>query len=58
MLLIDVCVKVASLGTTILMFVNEIGFQNPDLLYFYGTVDGNEAQLIQHITQLSFLLIA
>lgn len=39
------------------MIVDEIGYQNPDLLYFYGTVNGNEAQLIQHISQLNFLLM-
>lgn len=54
---VDVCIKLASFGQSILMIVEEIGFQNPDLLYFYGTVNGNEAQLIQHISQLNFLLM-
>ena len=55
---VDVCIQLASFGQSILMIVDEIGYQNPDLLYFFGTVNGNEAQLIQHISQLNFLLMA
>lgn len=54
---VDVCIQLASFGESILMIVDEIGYQNPDLLYFYGTVNGNEAQLIQQISQLNFLLM-
>jgi hypothetical protein len=36
--------------------VTEIGFQNPNLLYFYGFYGDSEAQLIQHMSQLNFLL--
>ena len=54
---VDVCIQIASFGVSILMLVDEIGFQNPDLLYFYGTVNGNKAQLIQHVSQLNFLLM-
>lgn len=39
------------------MIVDEIGYQNPDLLFFYGIVNRNEAQLIQYISQLNFLLM-
>ncbi|MCI8513105.1 MAG: hypothetical protein HFI93_00520 [Lachnospiraceae bacterium] len=54
---VDVWVQLASFGQSVLMVVDEIGFQNPDMLYFYGTVNGNEAQLIQHTSQLNFLLM-
>ncbi len=54
----DVCVKLASFGTNVLMSVDEIGYQNPDILFFYGTVEGNPAQLIQHSSQLNFMLLA
>ena len=54
---VDVLVQLSSFGSG-LMLVEEIGFQNPDLLYFYGTVSGNKAQLIQHMTQLNFMLLA
>lgn len=54
----DVCAQLAAFGTSILMYVTDIGYQNPDILYFYGSVNGNEAQLIQHMSQLNFLLMA
>lgn len=54
---VDVCVQLASFGQSMIMIVDEIGYQNPDLLYFYGTINGNEAQLIQHASQLNFLLM-
>lgn len=54
----DVYVQLASFGSNILMYVDSIGYQNPDMLYFYGTINGNEAQLIQHVSQLNFLLMA
>lgn len=46
------------LGANIKMTVYKIGYQNPDILCFYGLVDGKEAQLIQHMNQLNFLLMA
>lgn len=55
---VDVCVQLASFGASIIMYVSDIGFQNPDILYFWGFVNGNEAQLIQHISQLNFMLMA
>lgn len=55
---LDVCVELASFGTSIVMQVIDIGYQNPDILYFWGYVNGNKAQLIQHISQLNFLLMA
>ena len=55
---VDVCVALASFGTNMIMQVTDIGYQNPDMLYFYGYIDGNETQLIQHTSQLNFVLMA
>ena len=55
---IDVCVALASFGTNMIMQVTDIGYQNPDMLYFYGYINGNETQLIQHVSQLNFILMA
>ena len=55
---VDVCVALASFGTSMIMQVTDIGYQNPDMLYFYGYIDGNETQLIQHTSQLNFVLMA
>ena len=54
----EVAIRLASFGTSILMSVEDLGYQNPDVLYFYGKVNGEEAQLIQHASQLNFLLLA
>ena len=54
----EVALHLASFGTSMVMAVTDIGYQNPDMLYFYGTVNGQVAQLIQHISQLNFLLLA
>lgn len=52
----EVALNLASFGSTITMIVTDIGYQNPDILYFYGFVNGKDAQLIQHISQLNFLI--
>ncbi|MBQ8280677.1 MAG: hypothetical protein IJZ23_12620 [Roseburia sp.] len=54
----EVALLLASFGSSITLAVTDIGYQNPDLLYFYGTINGKEAQLIQHTSQLNFLLTA
>ena len=54
----DVCVNLASFGQSLIMDVETIKYQNPNLLYFYGKVNDMDAQLIQHMTQLNFLLLA
>ena len=52
----EVALKLASFGSAIMMYVVTIGYQNPDMLYFYGFVDGQPAELIQHMSQLNFLI--
>lgn len=55
----EIAVVLASFGATILLTVTGIGYEYPDLIYFYGfTEDGKPAQLIQHVNQLNFLLTA
>lgn len=55
---VDVCIALAAFGTSMIMQVTDIGYQNPDMLYFYGYINGSETQLIQHISQLNFALMA
>lgn len=52
----EVALLLASFGTSVTMQVTDIVYQNPDLLYFYGYVNGKKSQLIQHTSQLNFLL--
>lgn len=56
---LDVMVKLVSFGESMILSIDTIGYQNPDILFFYGTnTDGNPIELIQHMSQLSFLLLA
>lgn len=54
----EVGLKLASFGQSITMAVTDIGYSNPSTLVFYGLVNGQNATLIQHMSQLNFLLFA
>ena len=54
----DVMVQMSTVGKEIIMLVEDISYQNPYLLYYYGKINGQEAQFIQHQSQLNFLLLA
>lgn len=54
----EVSVKLTSFGQSVTMAVTSIGYSNPSTLVFYGLVGGQRATLIQHVSQLNFLLIA
>lgn len=54
----EIAVMLASFGSSVIMNVTNLNFQNPDMLYFYGFVNGREAQLIQHMTQLNFIIMS
>ena len=54
----EVGIQLASFGQSILLNVIDIGYSNPCLIHFYGYYNGNKAHLIQHVNQLSFLLIS
>ncbi|MFV0383014.1 DUF6173 family protein [Paracoccus sp. (in: a-proteobacteria)] len=41
------------------LHVRGMGYKNPNIIEFYGMLDGNrQVAVIQHISQLNFLLIA
>lgn len=54
----EVALQLASLGQSITLAVTSIGYSNPSTLVFSGYVDGRPATLIQHMTQLNFLLLS
>ena len=54
----EVAVKLASFGQSVTMSVIDIGYSNPSTLVFYGYVGDQQATLIQHLSQLNFLLLA
>lgn len=53
----EVAVKLAAFGQSITMSITDIGYSNPSTLIFYGYVGNQPATLIQHMSQLNFLLI-
>ena len=54
----EVAIMLASFGQSITMSVIDIGYSNPSTLVFYGYVSNQRATLIQHMSQLNFLLVA
>ena len=54
----EVGVRLVTFGQTVVFHLTDIGYYNPSLLSFYGTMDdGSPVHLIQHVTQLSVLLM-
>ncbi len=55
----QVGMRLVSFGQNIQFHVEDLGYYNPSLIIFYGrTEDGQALQLIQHVSQISFLLMA
>jgi hypothetical protein len=55
----EVGMKLVTFGQAITFHVTGLGYANPSLIFFYGeTVDGDSMQLIQHVSQISFVLMA
>jgi hypothetical protein len=55
----EVGVRLVTFGQTITFHVSKLGYHNPSLIFFYGeTPEGDKVQLIQHVSQISFVLMA
>ena len=55
----EVGARLVSFGSAVTIHVQQIGFSTPALITFSGlTEKGDKVQLIQHISQLSFLLVS
>lgn len=55
----EVGMRLVSFGKSVQFHVEELGYYNPSLIIFYGrTEDGQPMELIQHVSQISFLLMA
>lgn len=54
----EVGIRLVSFGQSIQFHVTDIDYRNPHLFFFYGFLDdGSPVELMQHVSQLSFLLI-
>lgn len=55
----EIGIRLASFGGIVAFHAQQIGFSKPNVITFYGITDeGERVQLIQHVSQLSFLLKA
>lgn len=54
----EVGVKLVTYGNTYQFYLTDLGYHNPYLIFFYGILpDGSPIQLIQHVSQINFVLI-
>lgn len=55
----EVGARLVSFGGREIIHIEDVGYWGPDLIIFYGSnVDKNQVELLQHITQVSVLLVA
>ncbi len=55
----EVIARLVSFGETIQFSIEGIGFSDPSLIIFSGhTADGSHVQLVQHVNQISILLLS
>jgi len=52
----EVGIMMTNFGQSVLMYVQQITYEDPVLMVFKGYVNGREATRIQHINQLNFML--
>lgn len=54
----EVGIRLVTFGQTVVFHLNNIGYWNPSLISFSGvTEDGSPVELIQHVSQISVLLM-
>ena len=52
-------IQLANFGGEKALHVRGMGFRNPNIIEFYGLLDGDrQVAVVQHVSQLNFLLVA
>jgi hypothetical protein len=55
----EIGIQLANFGLAAQLHIRSIGYKNPNLIEFFGVdPNDNEVTLVQHISQLNFMLIA
>jgi hypothetical protein len=55
----EVGMKLVSFGQATQFSVSHLGYTDPSIIWFAGVLsDGSSVELIQHVSQISFLLLA
>lgn len=52
----DIGLMLTNFGQSVVMEVTEVDYEESVLMVFHGFVNGQKATLIQHVSQLNFLL--
>jgi len=54
----EVGVRLVTFGQTVVFHLEDMGYYDPSLICFFGTTDdGSPVQLVQHVSQISMLLM-
>lgn len=54
----EVGARLVTFGEKITLHIEDIGYWNPSLIRFYGRLDdGSPVELVQHVSQISILLV-
>ena len=55
----EIGARLVNFGSNRTFYIEDVGYWGPDIIIFNGkTQDGNSVELLQHISQLSVLLVA
>lgn len=55
----EVGMQLVSFGNTTQFSVSSLGYTDPSIIWFAGLLDdGSHVELVQHVSQISFLMIA
>jgi len=55
----EVAARLVSFGSEVTFHIEDVGYWGPDMIIFHGVMsDGKRVQLMQHVSQLSVLLVA
>lgn len=54
----EIALKLTHVGQSITLNITELSYSNPCLIHYYGYVNGQFAELIQHVTQINFLMVS
>ena len=55
----EVGARLVSFGSDVTFHIEDVGYWGPDMIIFHGvSTDGKRVQLLQHVSQLSVLLVA
>lgn len=55
----EVGARLVSFGSDVTFHIEDVGYWGPDMIIFHGvSTEGKRVQLLQHVSQLSVLLVA